>query len=84
MKALDLVYLTGDATLLQGDGPKVIAHVCNDIGGWGQCFVVAISKRWQGPEAAFRKRAWNAPRSRKTSFTARPGSIGSTSGAIVT
>lgn len=39
-----------------GPGPKIIAHVCNDGGGWGRGFVVALSARWREPEAAFR--AW--------------------------
>lgn len=47
-------YLTGDATDPQANGPKVIAHLCNDRGGWGQGFVLAISKRWPEPEAAYR------------------------------
>ena len=53
-------YLNGDATVPQAEGPKIIAHVCNDIGGWGRGFVVAISKRWKAPEAEFR--AWFADR----------------------
>jgi len=51
----ELIYLKGDATLPQADGNKIIAHICNDIGGWGKGFVVAISKRWKEPEAAYRK-----------------------------
>ena len=47
-------YLEGDATQPIADGPKIIVHVCNDIGGWGKGFVVAISKRWKEPEAAYR------------------------------
>lgn len=50
-----LTYVEGDATLPVGDGPKVIAHVCNDVGGWGRGFVVAVSRRWPGPEAAYRR-----------------------------
>ena len=49
-------YLQGDATYPIGDGPKVIVHVCNDIGAWGAGFVVALSKRWSQPEAQYR--AW--------------------------
>jgi O-acetyl-ADP-ribose deacetylase (regulator of RNase III) len=30
-------------------------HVCNDIGGWGRGFVLALSKRWPQPESEFRK-----------------------------
>jgi O-acetyl-ADP-ribose deacetylase (regulator of RNase III) len=47
-------YVIGDATAPRGAGPRVIVHVCNDIGGWGRGFVVAISKRWKAPEAAYR------------------------------
>jgi O-acetyl-ADP-ribose deacetylase (regulator of RNase III) len=50
-------YLTGDATRPQGPGPKIIAHICNDAGGWGSGFVVAVSRRWKGPEVAYR--AWH-------------------------
>ena len=47
-------YITGDATQPKGDGNKIIVHVCNDIGGWGKGFVLAISKRWKAPEKAYR------------------------------
>ncbi|MBT8457309.1 MAG: macro domain-containing protein [Rhodobacteraceae bacterium] len=50
-----ITYLTGDATAPKLR-PAVIAHVCNDIGGWGAGFVLAISKRWKAPEADYR--AW--------------------------
>jgi O-acetyl-ADP-ribose deacetylase (regulator of RNase III) len=53
-----LHYLIGDATSPIGDGQhRTIAHVCNDAGGWGRGFVLAISKRWKGPEAQYR--AWS-------------------------
>ncbi|MCJ8152887.1 macro domain-containing protein [Chryseobacterium sp. SSA4.19] len=48
-------YLTGDAANPQIEGNKIIAHICNDIGGWGKGFVVAISKRWKEPENEYRK-----------------------------
>lgn len=54
-------YKTGDATRHEGDGHKVICHVCNDIGGWGAGFVVALSKRWKLPELKYRD--WHAGRS---------------------
>ncbi|MDG4820341.1 macro domain-containing protein [Asanoa sp. WMMD1127] len=47
-------YAVGDATAPRGAGPKIIAHVCNDIGGWGRGFVVAVSRRWPEPERAYR------------------------------
>jgi O-acetyl-ADP-ribose deacetylase (regulator of RNase III) len=51
-------YAVGDATRPQGVGPKVIAHICNDEGGWGRGFVVALSRRDKAPEKAYR--AWKA------------------------
>jgi O-acetyl-ADP-ribose deacetylase (regulator of RNase III) len=50
-----LRFVTGDATAPVADGNKIIAHVCNDIGGWGRGFVVAISGRWPEPECEFRR-----------------------------
>jgi O-acetyl-ADP-ribose deacetylase (regulator of RNase III) len=50
-----LTVLKGDATAPQAKGNKIIVHVCNDIGGWGKGFVLAISKRWSEPEKAYRK-----------------------------
>jgi O-acetyl-ADP-ribose deacetylase (regulator of RNase III) len=49
-----ITYLIGDATAPDGRGSGVIAHVCNDSGGWGKGFVLAISRRWPEPEAAYR------------------------------
>ncbi|MFD4623576.1 macro domain-containing protein [Streptomyces sp. NPDC058475] len=56
----EITYVRGDATVPSGKGVKVIAHVCNDIGGWGKGFVLAISRRWPEPEAAYR--AWHRNR----------------------
>ena len=53
-------YVTGDATAPSATGPKTIVHICNDVGGWGRGFVVAISRRWPAPEASYR--AWYADR----------------------
>lgn len=49
-------YIEGDATKPVGDvgRPKIIAHCCNNEGRWGSGFVVAISRRWRGPEKAYR------------------------------
>jgi 8-oxo-dGTP pyrophosphatase MutT (NUDIX family)/O-acetyl-ADP-ribose deacetylase (regulator of RNase III) len=57
MYIVSLNYVIGDATRPVGDGPKIIAHICNDIGGWGQGFVLALSKRWPEPERHYR--AWH-------------------------
>ena len=52
---MPLVYLKGDATVPQAKGKKIIAHICNDRGKWGKGFVVALSKRWEEPEADYRE-----------------------------
>jgi O-acetyl-ADP-ribose deacetylase (regulator of RNase III) len=51
----EIRYVKGDATKPVGDGPKVIAHICNDRGGWGSGFVVALSRRWPQPEREYRR-----------------------------
>lgn len=55
-----LTYAIGDATAPGGEGRRIIAHVCNDIGGWGAGFVLAVSRRWPEPEAEYRR--WHAER----------------------
>lgn len=45
----------GDATYPQGEGKKFVIHCCNDIGGWGRGFVLALNKRWGAPKAEFKK-----------------------------
>lgn len=57
-----LRFTRGDATSPQAAGPKLIAHVCNDLGGWGKGFVVAVSRRWPEPERDYR--AWHRERAR--------------------
>jgi len=53
--ANEIVFLKGDATAPSSKGTKIIAHVCNDIGGWGKGFVLALSKKWSEPEKSYRK-----------------------------
>jgi O-acetyl-ADP-ribose deacetylase (regulator of RNase III) len=55
-----ITYVRGDATAPQGKGVKLIVHVCNDLGGWGKGFVLALSRRWPEPEAAYRR--WHRER----------------------
>jgi O-acetyl-ADP-ribose deacetylase (regulator of RNase III) len=50
-----ITYVQGDATLPMATGPKIIAHVVNDQGGWGRGFVVALGKRYPQAEAAYRR-----------------------------
>ena len=57
-----ITYVKGDATSPQAKGNKLIAHICNDIGGWGKGFVLAISKRWKEPEKSYRK--WHRERNK--------------------
>jgi O-acetyl-ADP-ribose deacetylase (regulator of RNase III) len=48
-------YVKGDATRPAADPHgSILAHVCNDSGGWGRGFVLAVSKRWPEPEKAYR------------------------------
>lgn len=51
---MSIRYVIGDATQTEGEGTKVIVHVCNDIGAWGAGFVKALSKRWPEPERSYR------------------------------
>lgn len=55
-----LTFLKGDATSPQAKGPKIIAHICNDLGGWGKGFVLAVSRRWPEPERDYRR--WHRER----------------------
>jgi O-acetyl-ADP-ribose deacetylase (regulator of RNase III) len=54
----NITFLEGDATAPVAEGVKIICHVCNDSGGWGKGFVLALSKRWPEPEARYRE--WHA------------------------
>lgn len=58
----ELECAQGDATSPHGKGVKIIAHVCNDRGGWGKGFVLAVSRRWPEPEAAYRR--WHRERAK--------------------
>ena|SRR5487761_2690046 len=60
---MSINYIFGDATQPIGSGPKIIVHVCNDIGGWGRGFVLALSKRWAEPEQQYR--VWHCGESGK-------------------
>jgi len=43
--ATQIQYLKGDATDPKVHGTAIVAHICNDKGGWGKGFVLAVSKR---------------------------------------
>lgn len=51
----EINYINGDATYPIGEGNKIIVHICNDVGGWGAGFVVALSKKWDKPEKRYRE-----------------------------
>lgn len=51
---MKIEYVTGDATEPQGEGPKIIAHICNDEGAWGAGFVMALSAKCGSPERVYR------------------------------
>lgn len=71
-----ITYLKGDATCPQAKGSKLIVHICNDAGGWGAGFVLAVSKRWDAPETRYRE-WYNA---REPVLDGEPGQIVMTSG----
>ncbi len=55
---MTLQYVNGDATYPLGEketpDTKVIMHCCNNRGGWGSGFVLALNRRWKEPEACYR------------------------------
>lgn len=55
---MKITYLNGDAIEpidVEGYKEKLIIHICNNVGAWGSGFVVALSKKWWGPEHIFRQ-----------------------------
>lgn len=55
-----MTFVVGDATRPQGPAPHIIAHICNDRGGWGRGFVTAVTRMSPAPEKAYR--AWYSSR----------------------
>lgn len=53
----NIIYHEGDATNPVGDKNVIIPHICNDVGGWGRGFVLALSKKWPIAETSYR--AWS-------------------------
>ncbi len=51
---MPIQFKKGDATRPEAGGNKIIVHVCNDVGGWGRGFVLALSGRWKEPEHSYR------------------------------
>jgi O-acetyl-ADP-ribose deacetylase (regulator of RNase III) len=50
-----ITYVLGDATSPKTGGSVLLPHICNDAGGWGKGYVLAISRHWSEPELAFRE-----------------------------
>ncbi len=55
IELMPINFISGDATNPKDNKIKIIVHICNDVGGWGKGFVMAISKRWKQPELEYRK-----------------------------
>lgn len=47
-------YVIGDATAPEVPGPKIVAHVCNDVGAWGKGFVLSLRAKYPDAERAYR------------------------------
>ncbi len=60
-------YITGDATKPQPIDPEnpneniIIAHICNNKGGWGSGFVVPLGKKFPLAEKGYRRWATERP-----------------------
>lgn len=52
---MQMKFVKGDATSPETSGNKIIAHICNDVGGWGKGFVMALSAKWKEPEILYRQ-----------------------------
>jgi O-acetyl-ADP-ribose deacetylase (regulator of RNase III) len=51
---MKIEYRKGDATSPVSTANKIIVHICNNVGGWGRGFVMAISAKWTEPESQYR------------------------------
>jgi O-acetyl-ADP-ribose deacetylase (regulator of RNase III) len=49
-------HVVGSAAQPQGDGRKIIAHVCNNAGVWGRGFARTLDRFW--PQARVAYKAW--------------------------
>ena len=49
-------YVKGDATDIPEDGKsRILAHICNNKGGFGAGFSGALSRRWKKVETSYRE-----------------------------
>lgn len=71
-------YVVGDATDPQTDQPWIIAHICNDMGGWGSGFVLPLARRYPKAESSYR--TWYR---RKTTTIRPPFELGQVQFVVV-
>lgn len=50
---MEINYINGDIFEIATE-PFIIAHVCNDLGGWGAGFTGQLDKVWIQPQKAYR------------------------------
>ena len=48
-------YIDGDATKPHGQDNRLIIHCCNNEGGWGAGFVLALNKKWASPLISYKR-----------------------------
>lgn len=48
-----LHYRMGDVTAPPDEGPRIIAHVCNDVGRWNQGSGLVVAQRWPKARQAY-------------------------------
>lgn len=66
---MPVTYIKGDATCVQAtDGLRIIAHVCNNVGGFGSGFAACIAKKW--PLVKVRYKLWHKRATEYTKFDA--------------
>jgi len=51
-------FVVGDATQPQGEGVKIIVHVCNDVNGFGSGFAKVVANKWPVVKQAYHD--WHA------------------------
>jgi O-acetyl-ADP-ribose deacetylase (regulator of RNase III) len=69
----EITYIKGDATEPHGTGLKYILHCCNDQGGWGSGFVLALSAKSKEPERVYREWATELATANKEDNTFKLG-----------
>lgn len=57
----EIFYVVGDATDPADDSPKVVVHVCNNIGKWGAGFTRALDRRWPAAHKGYENWAARDP-----------------------